>query len=165
MSVRHVDTRPAQDVAAGKDTKIQVLIGPDQGPNFALRRFIMEPGGGMPLHTGVRELWPKDRRGRRRAQRLSIGGRAWKAGATEEHTDAKLNEKCTKTAELATKILAYLEKRAAADKTLTEAITRADGAPFTSLPLRSSHSTMRFLLTSPFFFGQPLWSRMLLKPK
>ena len=51
MSVRHVDTLPAQDVAAGKDTKIQVLIGPDQGPNFALRRFIMEPGGGMPLHT------------------------------------------------------------------------------------------------------------------
>jgi len=51
MSVRHVDTLPAEDVKAGKDTKIQVLIGPDQGPNFALRRFIMEPGGGMPLHT------------------------------------------------------------------------------------------------------------------
>jgi quercetin dioxygenase-like cupin family protein len=51
MSVRHVDTLPAEEVAAGTDTKIQVLIGPDQGPNFALRRFIMEPGGGMPLHT------------------------------------------------------------------------------------------------------------------
>lgn len=51
MSVRHVDTLPAEVVKAGKDTKIQVLIGPDQGPNFALRRFIMEPGGGMPLHT------------------------------------------------------------------------------------------------------------------
>jgi|TARA_B110000438_G_scaffold286642_1_gene318076 quercetin dioxygenase-like cupin family protein len=51
MSVRHVDTLPAEEVKAGKDTKIQVLIGPDQGPNFALRRFIMEPGGGMPLHT------------------------------------------------------------------------------------------------------------------
>ena len=41
MSVRHVDTLPAEEVKAGKDTKIQVLIGPDQGPNFALRRFIM----------------------------------------------------------------------------------------------------------------------------
>ena len=51
MSVRHVDTLPAEEVKAGKDTKIQVLIGPDQGPNFALRRFIMEPGGGMPKHT------------------------------------------------------------------------------------------------------------------
>jgi quercetin dioxygenase-like cupin family protein len=51
MSVRHVDTLPAEEVKAGKDTKIQVLIGPDQGPNFALRRFIMEPGGVMPLHT------------------------------------------------------------------------------------------------------------------
>ncbi|MGB1656624.1 MAG: cupin domain-containing protein [Longimicrobiales bacterium] len=51
MSVRHVDTLPAEEVKAGTDTKIQVLIGPDQGPNFALRRFIMEPGGGMPLHT------------------------------------------------------------------------------------------------------------------
>ena len=51
MSVRHVDTLPAEEVQAGKDTKIQVLIGPDQGPNFALRRFIMGPGGGMPMHT------------------------------------------------------------------------------------------------------------------
>lgn len=49
--------RPAADVAAkpvaaGTRTAMQVLIGPDQGaPNFALRRFIMEQGGGMPLHT------------------------------------------------------------------------------------------------------------------
>jgi quercetin dioxygenase-like cupin family protein len=51
MSVRHADSLPAEPVAAGKATKRQVLIGPDEGPNFALRRFIMEPGGGMPLHT------------------------------------------------------------------------------------------------------------------
>ena len=51
MSVRHVDTLPAEPVDAGTGTKRQVLIGPDQGPNFAMRRFIMEPGGGMPLHT------------------------------------------------------------------------------------------------------------------
>ena len=55
MSVRHVDTLPAQEVKAGKDTKVQVLIGPDQGPNFALRRFIMDAGGGMPLHTNTVE--------------------------------------------------------------------------------------------------------------
>jgi quercetin dioxygenase-like cupin family protein len=42
---------PAEEVPAGRGTKRQVLIGPDVGPNFALRKFIMEPGGGMPLHT------------------------------------------------------------------------------------------------------------------
>lgn len=51
MSVRQAETFPADEVKAGKDTRVQVLIGPDQGPNFAMRRFIMEPGGGMPLHT------------------------------------------------------------------------------------------------------------------
>ncbi|KPJ84563.1 MAG: cupin [Gemmatimonas sp. SG8_23] len=51
MSVRHVDALPAEEVKAGSGTRRQVLIGPDQGPNFAMRRFIMEPGGGMPMHT------------------------------------------------------------------------------------------------------------------
>jgi len=51
MAVRHSDSIPREDVAAGSGTQRQVLIGPDEGPNFALRRFIMEPGGGMPLHT------------------------------------------------------------------------------------------------------------------
>lgn len=51
MSVRHVDSVPATEVKAGTDTEFQVLIGPDQGPNFAMRRFVMQPGGGMPMHT------------------------------------------------------------------------------------------------------------------
>ncbi|MDX1395875.1 MAG: cupin domain-containing protein [Gemmatimonadota bacterium] len=51
MSVRHVDDFELNDVAAGSGTRTQVLIGPEQAPNFALRRFVMEPGGGMPLHT------------------------------------------------------------------------------------------------------------------
>ena len=43
---------PAVTVKAGTGTRMQVLVGPDQGaPNFVLRRFIMEQGGGMPLHT------------------------------------------------------------------------------------------------------------------
>ena len=55
MSVRHVDSVPAEQVSAGTDTTRQVLIGPDVGPNFALRRFIMQPGGGMPMHTNTVE--------------------------------------------------------------------------------------------------------------
>ncbi len=51
MPIRHADTLPAEEVKAGRGTTRQVLIGPEEGPNFALRRFIMQPGGGMPLHT------------------------------------------------------------------------------------------------------------------
>jgi len=55
MSVKHADEIAAQPVQAGTGTTRQVLIGPDEGPNFALRRFIMEPGGGMPRHTNTVE--------------------------------------------------------------------------------------------------------------
>jgi quercetin dioxygenase-like cupin family protein len=55
MSVKHADQIAAQPVAAGTGTTRQVLIGADEGPNFALRRFIMEPGGGMPRHTNTVE--------------------------------------------------------------------------------------------------------------
>jgi quercetin dioxygenase-like cupin family protein len=51
MPVRHADQIAREPVSAGSGTERQVLIGPDQGPNFALRRFIMQPGGGMPRHT------------------------------------------------------------------------------------------------------------------
>ncbi len=51
MSVKHANDIPAEAVSAGTGTTRQVLIGPDEGPNFAMRRFIMEPGGGMPKHT------------------------------------------------------------------------------------------------------------------
>ena len=55
MSVRNVDNLPTEDVAAGTGTKRQVLIGADEGPNFAMPRLIMEPGGGMPMHTNTVE--------------------------------------------------------------------------------------------------------------
>jgi len=55
MSVRHAEAVPTQEVKAGTGTQMQVLIGADQGPNFAMRRFIMQPGGGMPLHTNTVE--------------------------------------------------------------------------------------------------------------
>jgi quercetin dioxygenase-like cupin family protein len=55
MSVKRADTVPAEVVKAGTGTTRQVLIGPDEAPNFALRRFIMQPGGGMPRHTNTVE--------------------------------------------------------------------------------------------------------------
>jgi quercetin dioxygenase-like cupin family protein len=55
MFVKHASEFAADPVPAGTLTTRQVLIGPDQGPNFALRRFIMEPGGGIPSHTNTVE--------------------------------------------------------------------------------------------------------------
>lgn len=49
--VKHADSLPLEAVSAGTGTSRQVLIGPDESPNFAMRRFTMEPGGGMPPHT------------------------------------------------------------------------------------------------------------------
>jgi quercetin dioxygenase-like cupin family protein len=46
---------PANEVAAGRKTSIQVLIPPDRAPNFAMRCFTIEPGGGMPNHTNTVE--------------------------------------------------------------------------------------------------------------
>ncbi len=55
MSVIHAGDVEARDVAAGKATTIQVLISAPQAPNFALRRFRMQKGGGMPPHTNTVE--------------------------------------------------------------------------------------------------------------
>ena len=50
--VKSADAVERQSVAAGAATEMQVLIGPEDGaPNFAMRRFIMGVGGGMPRHT------------------------------------------------------------------------------------------------------------------
>ena len=55
MSVKHAREVEAQEVANGVKTTKQVLISTQEAPNFALRRFIMEPGGGMPRHTNTVE--------------------------------------------------------------------------------------------------------------
>jgi quercetin dioxygenase-like cupin family protein len=55
MPVKHVDSVEAQPVKAGVDTTIQVLISSQEGPNFAMRRFVMKSGGGMPRHTNTVE--------------------------------------------------------------------------------------------------------------
>src|SRR5512135_3621280 len=55
MSVKHIRDVPSQAVKAGELTSIQVLISAQEGPNFAMRRFVMETGGGMPRHTNTVE--------------------------------------------------------------------------------------------------------------
>ena len=55
MPIKHSNEVEAKNVAAGKDTTIQVLISSQEGPNFALRKFSMQRGGGMPRHTNTVE--------------------------------------------------------------------------------------------------------------
>lgn len=53
--VRKKGSREFLEVAAGQGTSMQVLIGSEEAPNFALRKFIMDPDGGMPKHTNFVE--------------------------------------------------------------------------------------------------------------
>ncbi|MBI5935065.1 MAG: cupin domain-containing protein [Chloroflexi bacterium] len=55
MSVKQSESVEKKNVAAGRDTTIQVLISAQEGPNFALRKFSMQAGGGMPRHTNAVE--------------------------------------------------------------------------------------------------------------
>ena len=67
-----------REVGAGRGARSQVLIGPDDGaPHFAMRRFRMESGGGMPLHTNAVEHEQFVLRGR---ARVRVGERAYEVG-------------------------------------------------------------------------------------
>ena len=70
MAVKRADDVPREPVKAGRRTYRQMLIGPGEAPNFALRRFIMEPGGGIPNHTNTVEHEQFVLRGR---ARIGIG--------------------------------------------------------------------------------------------
>lgn len=66
MPVKQAAGVPVEKVSAGSGTVRQILIGPEEAPNFAMRRFIMEPGGGMPAHTNAVEHEQYVLRGRAR---------------------------------------------------------------------------------------------------
>lgn len=51
MFVKHADDVSDSAVEAGSGTTKQVLISSREGPHFAMRRFGIQPGGGMPEHT------------------------------------------------------------------------------------------------------------------
>ena len=55
MPVKNVKDIQSQVVKNGDKTTIQVLIPLQEGSNFAMRRFVMEPDGGMPNHTNTVE--------------------------------------------------------------------------------------------------------------
>lgn len=51
MGVKRAAEVPAVAVTAAEETVRQDLIGAGEAPHFAMRRFVMQPGGGMPRHT------------------------------------------------------------------------------------------------------------------
>jgi len=77
-SVKHADDVVKQPVTGGTQTTRQMLIGPEEGPHFALRRFIMQPGGGMPAHTNTVEHEQYVLRGR---ARVGIGDQVHEVSA------------------------------------------------------------------------------------
>ncbi len=79
--VRGADEVPANRVALGTGTTTQVLLGGDDDtPHFAMRRFRMEAGGGMPLHTNRVEHEQYVLRGR---ARVVLGERTVEVGADD----------------------------------------------------------------------------------
>ncbi len=55
MPVKPTREVKAEVVLQGVKTTRQVLISGEEAPNFAMRRFVMEAGGGMPRHTNLVE--------------------------------------------------------------------------------------------------------------
>jgi len=55
MPVRKIKDIPVETVSAGKATTRQVLWASGETPNFAMRKFRIEPGGNMPQHTNTVE--------------------------------------------------------------------------------------------------------------
>ena len=79
--VKRSSTIEQQEVAAGSATRMQVLMGSDDGaPNFAMRRFSMGDGGGMPRHTNTVEHEQYVLQGR---ARVGIGEQVYEVGADD----------------------------------------------------------------------------------
>lgn len=55
MIIRKSNQIQKEKLSAGKSTFRQILISSNEAPNFALRKFIIEPYGSMPMHTNLVE--------------------------------------------------------------------------------------------------------------
>jgi len=51
MSIKKVDQIVKENIDVGIKTSKQILISSEEAPNFAMRKFTIEPGGSIPLHT------------------------------------------------------------------------------------------------------------------
>ena len=51
MSVKQAAAVASNIVPTGSGVSMQMLVSTEEGPNFAMRRFTIQPGGSMPNHT------------------------------------------------------------------------------------------------------------------
>ena len=72
----------AEVLKGARETRIQVLVGPEDGaPNFVMRRILMDQvGSGMPPHTNAVEHEQYVLRGR---ARIGIAGRQYEVSADD----------------------------------------------------------------------------------
>ena len=79
-AVRPADGVDGVQVGAGRGTVRRDLIDSDEGAHFALRKFTMAPGGGMPRHTNAveHEQYVLGGRGR-----IGIGDEVFEVGADD----------------------------------------------------------------------------------
>lgn len=78
MGVKASRSVPKQPVQAGEGVTMQVLIGPEEAPNFLMRRFVIRPGGSMPRHTNQVEHEQYVLQGR---ARIGIGDQVYEVQA------------------------------------------------------------------------------------
>jgi quercetin dioxygenase-like cupin family protein len=52
---KEINSIKAMPQKAGKGVSMKMLLSPDESPNFAMRNFIIEADGHMPLHTNTIE--------------------------------------------------------------------------------------------------------------
>ena len=55
MHVKKIDDIESEALESANGVSRQMLIGPEEGPNFSMRKLVIEPGGGIPAHTSGAE--------------------------------------------------------------------------------------------------------------
>lgn len=55
MHVKKIKNIESEVLETGKGVSRQMLVGPDEGPNFSMRKLVIESGGGIPSHTSAAE--------------------------------------------------------------------------------------------------------------
>lgn len=72
MTVKHSHEVESTAISTGEGVSRKMLISPEEGPNFAMRSFAIQPGGSMPNHTNEVEHEQYVIRGQ---ARIMVGGK------------------------------------------------------------------------------------------
>lgn len=65
MNVKKMQDIESEVLEVGDGVSRKMLIGPEEGPNFSMRKLVIKPSGGIPAHTSDAEH-----------EQLVLGGKA-----------------------------------------------------------------------------------------